>query len=77
MQKPYKNLDEALILVKNAVLGEREDESFYDHLISMASTQEAKVIATVLGIDFSKERFDLEEFRKGLDVELEHGRKNN
>ena len=35
--------------------------------------EEAAQIARVLGIDFSKERFDLEQFRMGLDVELEHG----
>lgn len=201
MSKPYKTLDEALILVKNAVQGEREDELFYDYLISEAPSQEekdiiatirnderkhnkyfreiycyytkqhirvpiatdfqkpksyidgitkaefgelatveryrdiraglpteyykdmvfeiltdelkhankynyifylnskdktvsqtyseplispgkksftledAKAIATGLGIDFTKEKFDLEQFRKGLDVELEHGRK--
>lgn len=51
MQKPYKNLDEALILVKNAVLGEREDEFFYDHLISIASTQEKKDIITTIRDD--------------------------
>ncbi|MDF2884686.1 MAG: hypothetical protein K0R54_5256 [Clostridiaceae bacterium] len=51
MQKPYKNLDEALILVKNAALGEREDEFFYDHLISMASTQKEKDIITIIRDD--------------------------
>lgn len=35
--------------------------------------EEAKVIANKLGIDFSKEKFNLEDFRTGLDVELEHG----
>lgn len=37
------------------------------------TTEEAKNIAKALGIDFSKEKFDLEQFRMGLDVELEHG----
>lgn len=37
------------------------------------TTEEAKTIANTLGIDFSKEKFDLEQFRMGLDVELEHG----
>lgn len=34
-------------------------------------TQEAKRIGELLGIDWSK--FDTEQFRIGLDVELEHG----
>jgi hypothetical protein len=33
--------------------------------------EEAKKIAELLGIDWSK--FDVEQFRMGLDVELEHG----
>lgn len=41
---PYKTLEEALILVKNAIQGEREDELFYDYLISVAPTQEEKNI---------------------------------
>ena len=35
------------------------------------STDEARAIGEKIGIDFSK--FDLEEFRMGLHVELEHG----
>jgi len=38
--------------------------------------QEAKEIAKVLGIDFKKARFDEEQFRMGLDTELEHGRRS-
>ena len=34
---------------------------------------EATGIAASLEIDFSKSRFDLEQFRSGLDVEAEHG----
>lgn len=37
------------------------------------SEEEAKVIAKELCIDFSKEKFDLEEFYMGINVELEHG----
>lgn len=40
------------------------------------SIEEAKYIADKLEIDFSKELFDLEQFRMGLDVELEHGKIN-
>jgi len=36
------------------------------------STEEAKKIGEALHIDWS--RFDVEQFRMGLDVELEHGR---
>lgn len=34
-------------------------------------TEEAKKIGEQLGIDWSK--FDVEQFRRGMDVELEHG----
>jgi len=36
---------------------------------------EALKIANILGIDFSKEEFNLEQFKIGLNVELEHGNK--
>jgi len=35
------------------------------------STEEAKMIGEELGINWSK--FDVEQFRMGMDVELEHG----
>ncbi len=35
------------------------------------STKEAKRVGKELGIDWTK--FDLEQFRMGMDVELEHG----
>ena len=38
------------------------------------TTAQAVEIGNALGIDWSK--FDVEEFRKGLTVELEHGRKD-
>ncbi len=38
------------------------------------STDEAKLIGEKIGIDWSK--FDLEQFRKGMDVELEHGKRD-
>lgn len=37
------------------------------------STDEAKVIAERIGLKFGEHRFDLEQFRKGLEVEMEHG----
>lgn len=36
---------------------------------------EASKIAKTIGIDFSKEEFDLEQFKIGINVELEHGDK--
>lgn len=36
------------------------------------STEEAKRIGEALGLDWSE--FDVEQFRMGMDVELEHGR---
>jgi rubrerythrin len=47
----YKTLQEALVLTKNAVQGEREDELFYDFLISAAPTQEEKDIITEIRND--------------------------
>jgi len=35
------------------------------------TTEEAKRVGEILGVDWSK--FDVEQFRMGMDVELEHG----
>jgi len=37
-------------------------------------SQEAKITGTKLGIDWNK--FNVNQFRKGMNVELEHGRRN-
>ncbi len=37
---------------------------------------EAAEVAAQLGIDFATSPFDVEEFRAGMDVELEHGRRD-
>lgn len=37
--------------------------------------EEASKIAKNIGIDFTKEKFDLNEFTMGINVELEHGTK--
>ena len=37
------------------------------------SREEALAVATQLGMDFEMLKYDLEQFRMGLDVELEHG----
>jgi hypothetical protein len=46
-----------------------------DHLSTKRyfTTKEARVVATDLGIDFAVLGCDLEQFRLGLGVELEHG----
>lgn len=38
------------------------------------SKEEAAAIALLLGIDFNKTKFDLEEFWMGVNTELEHGK---
>lgn len=35
--------------------------------------QEAAEVAARIGIDFDEVPFDLDQFRRGIDVELEHG----
>lgn len=40
----YKSLQDALSLIKQAVSGEREDELFYDYLLSVAPSEEEKEI---------------------------------
>jgi hypothetical protein len=40
------------------------------------SAEEAAAIAAQLEIDLSAEPFDLDQFRRGMDVELEHGRRD-
>ncbi len=37
------------------------------------TVEEAQQIAATIGIDWAVAPFDLEQFRMGLDVELEHG----
>jgi hypothetical protein len=40
------------------------------------TTEEARRVAEELGIDWNSAPFDVEQFRAGMDVELEHGRSN-
>ena len=48
--------------------------TFAEKTIRKSFTREdALVVATHLGIDFEALKYDLEQFRMGLDVELEHG----
>ncbi|WP_243122151.1 cytochrome b5 domain-containing protein [Clostridium thermarum] len=48
MEKSYKTLEEALFLIKEAIQAEREDELFYDYLLSLAPSKEEKdIIASI------------------------------
>jgi hypothetical protein len=40
------------------------------------STDQARAIGERIGIDWDSSRFDVEQFRMGLGVELEHGRRD-
>jgi Protein of unknown function (DUF5661) len=40
------------------------------------SDDQARSIGERIGIDWSTARFDVEQFRMGLEVELEHGRRD-
>jgi Protein of unknown function (DUF5661) len=40
------------------------------------SEADARAIGERIGIDWDTSRFDVEQFRMGLDVELEHGRRD-
>ena len=40
------------------------------------TADEARTIGEGLGIDFATSPFSLEEYRMGMDVELEHGRRD-
>lgn len=40
------------------------------------SLEEARKIGEAIGIDWTQSSFDAEQFRMGLDVELEHGRRD-
>ena len=38
--------------------------------------EEARRLGSMLGVRWEESRFDVEQFRRGLDVELEHGRRD-
>jgi hypothetical protein len=40
------------------------------------SDEEAREVGKRIGIDWARSRFDVEQFRMGLAVELEHGRRD-
>lgn len=41
------------------------------------TTEDARRIGEQIGIDWGASRFDVDQFRMGLDVELEHGRRDS
>jgi len=43
---------------------------------SRFSEDQARSIGERIGIDWASARFDVEQFRRGLEVELEHGRRD-
>ena len=43
----------------------------------MFSADQARAIGERIGIDWARSRFDVAEFRTGLAVELEHGRRDS
>lgn len=67
-------LDTSLKLVKEAVLGEKEDELFYDYLISIAPTQEEKEIIASIRDDEMKHNKMFRKIYKdftGMDIDQE------
>lgn len=69
----YKTLDEALILIKQAIMDEKEDELFYDYLISVAPTDEEKEIIKTIRDDEKKHNKMFKEIYKyftGEDVKI-------
>jgi hypothetical protein len=40
------------------------------------TSDEARAAGEEIGIDWATSRFDVEQFRRGMDVELEHGRQD-
>ena len=54
MYYPQNALSRALSLIKDAVSGEKEDEMFYDYLISLAPTQKDEMIISSIRDDERK-----------------------
>ncbi len=44
--------------------------------VTRFTPEDARKIGEGIGIDWSKAKFDVEQFRMGLHVELEHGRRD-
>jgi hypothetical protein len=61
-------------------LSQEERCSIYAAMATRArkpfTLEEAKRIGEIIGIDWNTSPFDVEEFRKGMNVELEHGQRD-
>ncbi len=44
--------------------------------MSAFTLEQAADLGRTIGVDWSTSRFDADQFRRGLDVELEHGRRD-
>jgi len=40
------------------------------------TTEQARAVAAEIGLDFAQVAFDIEGFRRGMEIELEHGRRD-
>ena len=40
------------------------------------TAEQAQEVAEAIGVDLEAEAFDLDQFRRGMEVELEHGRRD-
>lgn len=67
------------ILNKNSTIIKTNNKAVNNSNTAKASfsKEEASAIALLLGIDFAKSPFDINEFWMGVNTELEHGRKYN
>src|SRR6478735_4173982 len=61
----------------NRLQTNRMSANHLDKVKTSFSKQEAAAIALLLGIDFKKSKFDLDEFWMGVNVELEHGKQSS
>ncbi|RKD22283.1 rubrerythrin [Caminicella sporogenes] len=74
MRKFYYSFREALKLVKDAVLGEKKDELFYDYLITKAPTKEEKEIIRTIRNDERKHNKMFRQIYKdftGMDIKID------
>jgi Protein of unknown function (DUF5661) len=61
----------------NRLQTNRISANHLNHTKTSFSKKEAAAIAYLLGIDFKKSKFDLNEFWVGVNVELEHGTRSS
>ncbi len=78
-EEAYGYRNDKNIIIKNSNMFRRKniDTTNSNTYKTSFSKEEAAAIALLLGIDFTKSKFDLNEFWMGVNTELEHGRKYN